>query len=53
MRKSPPTNELVGVGFVTAAGCDVSREGTVSGFDGVIAVIDANFHIFCRDFVFR
>ena len=45
-KKTPAERKhvLAGVGFVTAAGCDASREGTVSGFDGVVAVVDTNDH---------
>ena len=47
-KKTPAERKhvLAGVGFVTTAGGDTSREGTVSGFDGVVAVIDANYHVF-------
>ena len=45
-KKTPAERKhvLAGVGFVTAAVCDASREGTVSGFDGVVAVVDTNDH---------
>ena len=43
-KKTPAEREhvLAGVRLMAAAGCNASREGTVSGFDGVIAVVDAN-----------
>ena len=47
-KKTPAEREhvLAGVGFLASARGDASREGTVSCFDGVVAVVDANYHVF-------
>ena len=45
-KKTPAERKhvLAGVRLMAAAGCNASREGTVSGFDGVIAVVDTDDH---------
>ena len=45
-KKTPAERKhvLAGVRFAASAVCDASREGTVSCFDGVVAVVDANDH---------
>ena len=45
-KKAPAEREhvLAGVRFAVTEGRDAGREGTVSGLDGVIAVVDADDH---------
>ena len=47
-KKTPAEREhvLAGVRFMTAAVCDACWERAVSCLDGVVAVIDANYHVF-------
>ena len=46
-KKAPAEREhvLAGVRFAVTEGRDAGREGTVSGFDGVVAVVDGNDHV--------
>ena len=45
-KKTPAEREhvLAGVRFAVTEGRDAGREGTVSGFDGVVAVVDTKNH---------
>ena len=45
-KKTPAEREhiLAGVGLTVTERCNASREGTVSGFDGVKAVVDTDNH---------